>query len=91
MSDIIMDDPEENTGQNNENNDSPQDHLMNFIQDQEKTPKQQEFDNIERFGPNTRQKVDKIELNKVAGRLKTVDPQAGIITEAKAMGICFGD
>ncbi len=35
--------------------------------------------------------IDKIELNKVAGRLKTVDPQAGIITEAKAMGICFGD
>ena len=31
--------------------------------------------------------IDKIELNKVAGRLKTVDPQAGIITEAKAMGI----
>ena len=30
--------------------------------------------------------IDKIELNKVAGRLKTVDPQAGIITEAKAMG-----
>ena len=29
--------------------------------------------------------IDKIELNKVAGRLKTVDPQAGIITEAKAM------
>lgn len=66
MSDIIMDDPEENIGQNNENNennDSPQDHLMNFIQDQEKTSKPQEFDNIERFGPNTRQKVDKIELN----------------------------
>ena len=35
--------------------------------------------------------IDKIELSKVAGRLKTVDPQAGIITEAKAMGICFGD
>ena len=35
--------------------------------------------------------IDKTPLGEVAGRLKTVDPDSGIIKEAKAMGICFGD
>jgi len=35
--------------------------------------------------------IDKTPLREVAGRLKTVDPDSGIIKEAKAMGICFGD
>ena len=35
--------------------------------------------------------MDKIALREVAGKLKTVNPDAGIIKEAKAMGICFGD
>ena len=35
--------------------------------------------------------MDKIALREVAGKLKTVNPDSGIIKEAKAMGICFGD
>ena len=35
--------------------------------------------------------IDKTPLREVPGRLKTVDPDSGIIKEAKAMGICFGD
>ncbi len=33
----------------------------------------------------------KVPLEKVAGKLKTVDPDADIIKEAKLLGICFGD
>ncbi|MCQ2524799.1 MAG: 6-phosphofructokinase [Lachnospiraceae bacterium] len=35
--------------------------------------------------------IVKVPLEEVAGRLKTVDPQASIIKEAKMMGISFGD
>ena len=33
----------------------------------------------------------KVPLEKVAGKLKTVDPDADIIKEAKLLGVCFGD
>ena len=33
----------------------------------------------------------KVPLKEVAGRLKTIDPNAEIIKEAKMLGICFGD
>ena len=33
----------------------------------------------------------KVPLEEVAGKLKTVDPKARIIKEAKMMGVCFGD
>jgi 6-phosphofructokinase 1 len=36
-------------------------------------------------------KIDKTPLEEVAGRLKTVDLESGIIEEAKAVGISFGD
>ncbi len=36
-------------------------------------------------------KIDKVPLQEVAGKLKTVDPDSSIIKEAKRMGICFGD
>lgn len=32
-----------------------------------------------------------VPLEEVAGKLKKVDPQASIVKEAKALGICFGD
>ncbi|SET29252.1 6-phosphofructokinase [[Clostridium] polysaccharolyticum] len=32
-----------------------------------------------------------VPLEEVAGKLKTVNPEASIIKEAKALGICFGD
>lgn len=32
-----------------------------------------------------------VPLEEVAGKLKTVDPNASIVQEAKALGICFGD
>jgi 6-phosphofructokinase 1 len=32
-----------------------------------------------------------VPLSEIAGKLKSVDPEAGIIQEAKAMGISFGD
>ena len=32
-----------------------------------------------------------VPLEEVAGKLKVVDPNASIIKEAKALGICFGD
>lgn len=35
--------------------------------------------------------ITKVPLEEVAGKLKTVDPTAGIIEEAKMTGICFGD
>lgn len=35
--------------------------------------------------------VDKVPLEEVAGRLKTVDPNCSTIKEAKRLGICFGD
>jgi len=35
--------------------------------------------------------IVRIPLSEVAGKLKTVDPQASIIKEAKAVGISFGD
>ena len=35
--------------------------------------------------------VDKVPLQEVAGRLKTVDPNCAMIKEAKMVGICFGD
>ena len=35
--------------------------------------------------------MTKIPLEKVAGKLKTVDPNSDIIKEAKLVGICFGD
>lgn len=35
--------------------------------------------------------ITKTPLEEVAGKLKTVDPAAGIIEEAKMTGICFGD
>lgn len=36
-------------------------------------------------------KICKVPLKEVAGKLKTVDPKAGIIKEAKMVGISFGD
>ncbi len=36
-------------------------------------------------------KIDKTPLGEVAGRLKMVEPDSGIIKEAKAIGISFGD
>ena len=33
----------------------------------------------------------KVPLGEVAGKLKMVDPDAGIIEEAKIVGISFGD
>ena len=33
----------------------------------------------------------KVPLEDVAGKLKTLDPEATIIQEAKMLGICFGD
>ena len=33
----------------------------------------------------------KVPLSEVAGKLKTIDPKAGIIKQAKMLGICFGD
>ena len=35
--------------------------------------------------------IVKVPLEQVAGKLKMVDPDAPIIKEAKAIGICFGD
>ena len=35
--------------------------------------------------------IDKVPLEEVAGKLKTVDPGCEIIKEAKLVGICFGD
>lgn len=35
--------------------------------------------------------ITSIPLPDIAGKLKTVDPASPIITEAQAMGICFGD
>lgn len=34
--------------------------------------------------------IDKVPLSEVAGKTKMVDPDSGIITQAKAMGICVG-
>lgn len=36
-------------------------------------------------------KICKVPLKDVAGKLKTVDPKAGIISEARMIGISFGD
>lgn len=68
MSDtIIMDDPEDENKDHNKQNNEPkkEDHLMNFITNSENTsnPNNIQSSNTETFGPNTRQKVDKIELN----------------------------
>ena len=35
--------------------------------------------------------IVKVPLEEVAGKLKTVDPDATIVKEAKMLGICFGD
>ena len=35
--------------------------------------------------------IVKVPLEEVAGKLKTVDPKASIIKEAKMVGISFGD
>ena len=35
--------------------------------------------------------IDAIAGTFIAGKLKVVDPNASIIKEAKALGICFGD
>ena len=35
--------------------------------------------------------IVKVPLEEVAGKLKTVDPEASIIKEAKMLGISFGD
>lgn len=37
------------------------------------------------------QKITKVPLQEVAGKLKMVDPEDGIIKEARAIGISFGD
>ena len=37
------------------------------------------------------QKITKVPLQDVAGKLKMVDPQDGIIKEARTIGISFGD
>ena len=36
-------------------------------------------------------RTERIPLNEVAGKLKTVDPNCQLIQEAKQIGICFGD
>ena len=36
-------------------------------------------------------KIVPVELEEVAGKLKTVNPKADIIKEAKKLGISFGD
>lgn len=36
-------------------------------------------------------KIEKVPLQEIAGKLKTVDPNSDIIREAKAVGISFGD
>ena len=36
-------------------------------------------------------KITKVPLSEVAGKLKTVDPDAQIIKHAKYIGISFGD
>ncbi len=38
-----------------------------------------------------RNKIEKVPLQEIAGKLKTVDPKSDIIREAKAVGISFGD
>jgi len=35
--------------------------------------------------------IVKVSLKEIAGKLKSVSPDAGIIKEAKALGVCFGD
>ena len=35
--------------------------------------------------------IVKVPLQDIAGKLKTVDPDASIIREAKMLGVCFGD
>ena len=35
--------------------------------------------------------IVKVPLEEVAGKLKSVSPDARIVKEAKMMGICFGD
>ncbi|MBQ2609623.1 MAG: 6-phosphofructokinase, partial [Butyrivibrio sp.] len=35
--------------------------------------------------------IVKVPLKEIAGKLKSVSPDAGIIKEAKALGVCFGD
>jgi 6-phosphofructokinase 1 len=35
--------------------------------------------------------IVKVPLKEVAGKLKTVDPEATIVKEAKMLGISFGD
>ena len=35
--------------------------------------------------------IVRVPLEDVAGKLKTVDPDASIVKEAKLLGICFGD
>ena len=35
--------------------------------------------------------IVRVPLEDVAGKLKTVDPDATIVQEAKMLGICFGD
>ena len=35
--------------------------------------------------------IVQVPLEEVAGKLKSVDPDAAIIKEAKMLGICFGD
>ena len=35
--------------------------------------------------------IVKVPLKDIAGKLKSVAPDAGIIKEAKALGVCFGD
>ena len=35
--------------------------------------------------------IVRVPLEDVAGKLKTVDPDATIVQEAKLLGICFGD
>lgn len=35
--------------------------------------------------------IVKVPLEEIAGKLKSVSPDAGIIKEAKALGVCFGD
>ena len=33
----------------------------------------------------------RVPLEEVAGKLKTISPDASIVQEAKLLGICFGD
>ena len=35
--------------------------------------------------------IVRVPLEDVAGKLKSVDPDATIVKEAKRLGICFGD